>query len=166
MPTASMEVFVAQPAPGVVGVSAPSVATSMGFGVIQIRGSHLSATFLTCDSHKCGVFDKCGSNICGVHGCGVLSDCGTLKCTGFESCPRLDTCGTYVHNRQAFVAEIEANWGHPLVKELRAYLRANTSDALVSAVSHYIGRNMYDASAAPQTGLMLRTAPSPAPARR
>ncbi len=48
---------------------------------------------------------------------------------------------------EPLIQEFEANWDHPFVIELRDYLGVKSAKKLFQSVAHYVGRNMYAASA-------------------
>jgi hypothetical protein len=150
LPTYVPEVYVKRPAVNVVGVENAIIwESSLGFGSISGMVNSFSCTDNNCEDQailgSCsGGQDQCSNQWCGEQSCHLDScdknSCSNQNCEGF-------TCKENLSGFTSFVGEIENNWSHPFVQELVTYFQINTFDALTRAVQHYIGRNMYDASA-------------------
>jgi hypothetical protein len=144
------EVYVNLPAVNVVGVEGAIIwESSLGFGDISVMTDSFSCTDNNCEDQgvigTCsGGQDSCNNQWCGDQYCSLDScdknSCSSQKCEGFD-------CKKNVSGFTSFVSEIESSWSHPFVQELVTYFQISTFDGLTRAVQHYIGRNMYDASA-------------------
>ena len=143
------EMFIMRPAAGVVGLEGAIIwESSLGFGDISAFANSFGCGNNDCESQgivgTCAGEDKCGTQWCGSQGCS-LDSCDNNSCST-QTCDNLK-CGENTTGFTSFVGEIESNWSHPFVQELATYFQINSFDTLARAVQHYVGRNMYDASA-------------------
>ena len=142
------ELYIRQPAIGVVGMDGGmNWESSLGFGDLAM-GNSFSCTDNNCESQMiagtCQGEDKCNNQWCGKQDC-TLDSCNPNSCSNQE-CDGLQ-CGNNTSGFRSFVNEIESHWRHPFVHELALYFEVDNFEALAMEVQHYIGRNMYDASA-------------------
>ncbi len=159
LPTLSAEQFRSvpgfgvEPFPEVIGSEGPAFG-SMGFGNMNLGNSEFSCNENTCESqHLTGsdedwcVKNSCSDVSCEHFTCDDHTDggCKTYDGDG-PSCGKLK-CGKQTEGLENFISEVELNWEHPFVQELRNYFQIDSSEDFVNELEHYTGRNMYDASA-------------------
>jgi hypothetical protein len=157
-PTKSAENFASIPAlgvttvPGMVGPEVPKF-ISIGFGDIGGLVSGLAS----CPNNSCGEqdligtgegADRCEKNLCEKQSCEDYT-CDKNWCSDQDSCTSKFHCDKHTSILDS-ISELESYWNDPFVQELRQYFGIDSTEDLALAVSHYVGRNMYDASALSQ----------------
>ncbi len=150
LPTLSAEQFRSvpgfgvEPFPEVIGSEGPAFG-SMGFGNMDFGISEFA-----CGENTCTEQDLTGSgqDWCAANKCSEQT-CENFKCdvhTGDGACVTFK-CEKHTEGLENFISEVELNWDHPFVQELRNYFQIDSSEDFVTELEHYTGRNMYDASA-------------------
>lgn len=110
----------------------------LGFGSID-RG----ASGLFCAVNACGSLaaaSSCDKQICTNQNC-TGNECGGQVCAGQE-CPG-NICNGQRAGLMDFVSEIESQWDHPFVQDLRRQFQVSSANDLADAVNRFVATNGY-----------------------
>lgn len=127
----------------------PPVDELLGIGSLVLPGTDS----FHCDSNSCGeqgvsgcetrgkTDGRCEKHDCTYNDCEGLSGCGEDSCWS-QKCPK-NQCDKHYAIAATSVSDLQAQWAHPFVVELRAQFDVRTADALSIAVRDFMARNGY-----------------------